>query len=923
MIIEIAGRDAEIVNGSIGDGDYFQTKEIALLDESLQPAQRSVSFARVVLSDGSFFLARFVDAPLQTLYVNRPLVNADELMAWAKSAGFATTVQDMHVTVAFSKKPVDWSQTEPDRDPVAAAGDARSLERFGDDAVVLRFDSPELQERWRQFKDIGASWDYASFQPHVTISYEGPDDSQLAGIEPYAGDLVFGPEEFAEIDPDWEDGVQERKVDFIQDPATGRFEGSHGSGEGQAEGSGGGGRGGARSPDEASRRATSAASGHPKLEGLPDKPLKVGDHYLVPGPYGRAKETAEKYLRSAGLPFDPPKQYLKVDKERATRVAAAFDAMKHAPDDPAVQASYAALAKETLAQWQAIKESGLKVEWIKPGQADPYAETPRLAAMDVIDNNHWWGFPTDQGFGTGPEAEAAMHNNPMLQPTDEVVDGRKLVVNDVFRIVHDYFGHFKEGVGFRADGEENAWRSHAAMYSDLARGAMTSETRGQNSWVNYGPFGESNRSASAGDTHYAPQKIGLMPEWTWNEGRGDIKAKAFDPSEPRDESGKWTDGGGSDGGGDGGGGGREHPGAGYSKDAYVKNGVIHTSNVNDAAKALFEDRKVELKQPDQVSTLLEHLGQISKNMIAMGQKAPIFNLCNVSVAGTNLFCAESKGIPRVQMPQLEDVGKFRAHLDAAGYKTSEGKELASHLRATQNELNGGKVAAVAEKMKTDDALRNRQIIISKDNYVLDGHHSWAAKVGLDAADGNLSNDTKMNVIRVDIGIIPLLEEANKFTGGKGGKDISKSVPFKVRYSEEVDYIQDPSTGLLHGSHGHGGGDGAGGAAVAAVGGANVETTAHVGVALGTAAAKARGDKPLQGSNGHPAIISSAQVSATRANKLHPTITNSNQVLYAADADANARHKCRREERIRRGHGCAYASGPLSQFAAQSGFRFGR
>ena len=41
-------------------------------------------------------------------------------------------------------------------------------------------------------------------------------------------------------------------------------------------------------------------------------------------------------------------------------------------------------------------------------------------------------------------------------------------------------------------------------------------------------------------------------------------------------------------------------------------------------------------------------------MIAKGGKAPNFNLCNVSVTGSNLFCAESKGIPRIQMPQLDD-----------------------------------------------------------------------------------------------------------------------------------------------------------------------------------------------------------------------------------------------------------------------------
>src|SRR5262249_694938 len=75
----------------------------------------------------------------------------------------------------------------------------------------------------------------------------------------------------------------------------------------------------------------------------------------------------------------------------------------------------------------------------------------------------------------------------------------------------------KEGVGMRADGEDNAWRSHVAMYSPLARQAMTSETRGQNSWVNFGPYAKENKGASGADTHYADQKVGILPSWVWED----------------------------------------------------------------------------------------------------------------------------------------------------------------------------------------------------------------------------------------------------------------------------------------------------------------------------------------------------------------------------------------------------------------------
>ena len=142
--------------------------------------------------------------------------------------------------------------------------------------------------------------------------------------------------------------------------------------------------------------------------------------------------------------------------------------------------------------------------------------------------------------------------------------------------------------------------------------------------------------------------------WTKQESSR-AKAKAFDEGEhPRDEHGRWTDGGGSDG-GDGKPEGSEgkHPGEGYSKNAYIdKHGVIQTNNVYDAQLALSQDKKVELTQPKQVSTLIKLLGKTAAEMEAKGEKAPVFNLCNVSVSGTNLFCAESKGIPRVEMPVI-------------------------------------------------------------------------------------------------------------------------------------------------------------------------------------------------------------------------------------------------------------------------------
>ncbi|KAI0002845.1 hypothetical protein F4779DRAFT_630833 [Xylariaceae sp. FL0662B] len=232
------------------------------------------------------------------------------------------------------------------------------------------------------------------------------------------------------------------------------------------------------------------------------------------GPLLRARRAAIKYCLMVGIsPNSLPRTYAKVDKARAARIAQLYDELQPVPHDPEAQASYGALIAETLAQWRVIKETGLQVEYsptIK-GEPEPYAN-PRRLIIDVTQNNHLFVNPTQEAYGD--EHYEHDSSNPMLaQVPEERISGVVPLVNDILRIVHDYFGHTREGLGFRSEGEYNAWRGHLAMYSPLARRAMTVEMWAQNCWINYGPFGQSNRRANMTETNYPAQKIALLPEW--------------------------------------------------------------------------------------------------------------------------------------------------------------------------------------------------------------------------------------------------------------------------------------------------------------------------------------------------------------------------------------------------------------------------
>lgn len=250
------------------------------------------------------------------------------------------------------------------------------------------------------------------------------------------------------------------------------------------------------------------------LEGMPDV-VNVGGRMEQFGTDQRLVDIAKSYVSDKGLVYSPQTKYATIDEGRANRLARAYEGMVNNPNDPKVKKAYNAMIDETMAQYEALRKKGYKFDFM-PESGDIYGN-PRNAINDIVQNKRLSIFPTEQGFG-GPSAAVASEANPLLMRTGETWSGKPVTANDVFRAVHDVFGHGKHGVGFRAAGEENAFQSHARMYSPEALPAATSETRGQNSWVNFGPYGQSNRTASPLATEYAEQKTGIMPAWTWREG---------------------------------------------------------------------------------------------------------------------------------------------------------------------------------------------------------------------------------------------------------------------------------------------------------------------------------------------------------------------------------------------------------------------
>jgi hypothetical protein len=133
--------------------------------------------------------------------------------------------------------------------------------------------------------------------------------------------------------------------------------------------------------------------------------------------------------------------------------------------DDLVAKSYQQLEKETVQQFRKLP---LRLQF-HSGEGN-YLDSPE-AVRDMILHRNLTVYK-------GGDRHEFLHN---------IDKETGLNSNEMFRAVHDAFGHGIRGNSFGALGEEIAWGSHSQMYSPLARIAMTSETRGQNSFVNYTP----------------------------------------------------------------------------------------------------------------------------------------------------------------------------------------------------------------------------------------------------------------------------------------------------------------------------------------------------------------------------------------------------------------------------------------------------
>lgn len=201
----------------------------------------------------------------------------------------------------------------------------------------------------------------------------------------------------------------------------------------------------------------------------------------------------------------------------------------------------------------------------------------------------------------------------------------------------------------------------------------------------------------------------------------------YSDAQPRDDHGRWSDGGG---GGDAGASPRE--GARRGRGAGGKDVWLQTPG--DAIECIAKGEQATVAKEDLRATL---------DRAATRDDHP--DMTHLTVDGTPVY-AGGLGFSREQMPQIPDDHRERymEAVERAGIKIRSEHVSPASLLPTQNQIDATKVGQMLKKADAG-TMDAGAIFVSKDNYVLDGHHRWAMNT-VQQFDGNA--DLKMPVMRI-------------------------------------------------------------------------------------------------------------------------------------------------------------------------------
>jgi hypothetical protein len=131
----------------------------------------------------------------------------DEIMKLTKNVPNRTSRGELHVTVAYSKAPISYTAIG-EMKPVEVTAKHYSFftSQNGETVLVLELSSDVLSAKHHWLRDeLGASYDFEEYKPHVTLSYDVGENFDLDSLPPVDKiPTLYVVQEYAQkLDLDW------------------------------------------------------------------------------------------------------------------------------------------------------------------------------------------------------------------------------------------------------------------------------------------------------------------------------------------------------------------------------------------------------------------------------------------------------------------------------------------------------------------------------------------------------------------------------------------------------------------------------------------------------------------------------------------------------------------------------------------------
>jgi hypothetical protein len=169
---------------------------------------------------------------------------------------------------------------------------------------------------------------------------------------------------------------------------------------------------------------------------------------------------------------------------------------------------------------------------------------------------------------------------------------------------------------------------------------------------------------------------------------------------------------------------------------------------------------------------------VSAFLMSAAKRTDHPDLTELSIEGTLLYGDEGMGIARKDMPQIpgKERARFLAEIEKGQGVSSTAEEIdPTTLKPIQKEISAARSGAIFNKFREDGAIpQDERILISKDGFVVDGHHTWGAAVAF-AFD---NPGTKLPVYRLSVTAQEALDISLKWAADNGFEGQAIDAPAK-------------------------------------------------------------------------------------------------------------------------------------------------